>query len=193
MAQSDQNLVFSSAQAISSGAGSVASTNFLDLATGTAIANSPGTFTAYTALPLVWGQATYFGEDLGIGVEKMPIAIYLGVAAFTGSGDTLNIQIQGAVDSGGTTYGGLTWATYDESGTIALSLLTANAKVYSPWFPHRKIAASGTNGSLPRFLQLNYLIAGGSTLAGTIQFAGFVQTRDDNDVGNYGSGFTVGA
>lgn len=191
MAQSDVNLIFSSAQALTA---SAASTNFLDLATGTAIPNT-SSFTAYTALPLVWGANStnlYFGEDLGIGPQKMPVGIYSGATNFA-TATSLNIQFQGAVDSGGTSYGGLTWNTYDESGTIITSLLTANSLLYGPWFPLRKIAAAATNGSMPRFLQLNYVVAGSNFSNATIQFAGFLQTRDDSPVGFYGSGFVVGA
>ena len=191
MAQSDINLIFASAQAITATA---ESQNYIDLATGTAIANSAA-FTAYTALTLVWGANStnlYFGEELGVGPEKLPLAVYSGAAAFA-TGTSLNIQFQGAIDSGGTTYGSLTWLTYSESGTLITALLTASVGLWKEYFPHRKIAAAGANGQLPRFLQLNFVVAGSNFSAGSIAFAGFEQTRDDNAVGFYGSGFAVGA
>jgi hypothetical protein len=190
MAQSDVNLIFAQAQAITATAPSA---NYLDLATGTAIATGAA-YTASSALNLVWGANStnqYFGEDLGIGPEKLPLAIYSGSVAFA-TGTSLNIQFQGAVDNGGTTYGGLTWATYSESGTIITSLLTASVGIWKEYFPHRKVAAAGTNGSLPRFLQLNFVVGGSNFTAGSIAFAGFVQTRDDNADGFYGGGFVVG-
>jgi hypothetical protein len=193
MAQSDINLMFVQSAAPQTITATAPSAYYLDLATGTAIATG-GAYTASSALPLVWGaNATnlYFGEDLGIGPEKLPLAIYSGSAAFA-TLTSLNIQFQGAVDNGGTTYGGLTWATYSESGTIVTALLTANAALWKEYFPHRKIAAAGTNGSLPRFLQLNFVVAGSNATTGSINFAGFLETRDDNPTGNYGGGFTVG-
>lgn len=188
MAQSDVNLIFSSAQAITATAPSA---NYVDLAQGLVIA----TGAAYpTSLNLVYGANStnqYFGEDLGIGPEKLPLAIYSGSTAWA-TGTSLNIQFQGAVDNGGGTYGGLTWNTYSESGTIVTALLTASIGIWKEYFPHRKVAAAGTNASLPRFLQLNYVVAGSNYTNATIAFAGFLETRDDNPTGNYGGGFVVG-
>jgi hypothetical protein len=188
MAQSDQNLIFSQGQTITATA---ASTNAYDAATGTSFTT---TFTAANALALTWGGASVFGEDLGIGAEKLPVAIYTGSVAFA-TLTSLNIQYQGAVDTGGSTTArsGLTWVTAEETSPIAVALLTASIKIPAPYWPHRGAWAAATNGSLPRFYQINYVVAGSNATTGSIAFAGIVQTRDDNPVGFYGSGFAVGA
>ena len=193
MAQSDINLMFVQSGAPQTITATAPSAYYLDLATGTAIATA-GAYTPSPQLPLVYGANStnlYFGEDLGIGPEKLPLAIYSGSTAFA-TGTSLNIQFQGAVEEGDGTYASLVWATFSESGTIVTSLLTANAALWKEYFPHRKIAAAATNGSLPRFLQLNFVVAGSNYTTGAINFAGFLETRDDNPTGQYGGGFVVG-
>lgn len=189
--QTDFNLIFTGgqfpAQAVTNA--NVRSQGILDLATGLMIDSNVAT--TYAASPMTTGNASVFGEDLGIGDEKLPLAVYLGASFAGGTGTSLNIAIQGAVDASGGTYpanlSGLTWTTYAESGTQAKAGLTANAKFPMPDWPHRAIAAA-----MPRFISLLYIEAGTLSI-GTIAFAGFVLQRNDNPVGQYPSGFTVSA
>lgn len=163
------------------------STGVLDLAAGAMLDTS--TVTTYAACPMIIGNATVFGEDLGIGDEKLPLAVFLGGTNWAG-GTSLNIAIQGAVDASGGTYpanlSGLTWTTYAESGPQLTAQLLANRKFPMPDWPHRAIGAA-----LPRFIRLLYDVTGTFSGGGSIAFAGFVLQRPDNPVGQYPSGFTV--
>lgn len=185
MAQSDVNLIFSSGQAITATA---ASTGYYDAAEGLMLTGN------YTN-PLtdqVWGTAAVFGSELGVGDEKLPFLVYTGSTAWT-TGTSVNIAIQCAVDpNSGNTRGGLTFVTAIESGAIITSLLTAYTKIWAPWWPHRAAFAAATNGSVPRFYQINYTVAG-SNFATAAVTAAVAQTRDDNPGIYYGPGFTVGA
>jgi hypothetical protein len=92
----------------------------------------------------------------------------------------------------GNTRGGLTFVTAVESGVIITALLTAYTKIWAPWWPHRAAFAAATNGSVPRFYQINYTV-GGSNFGTAAITAAVAQTRDDNPAIFYGPGFTVGA
>lgn len=142
------------------------------------------TYPLQATVPMTIGSASIFGEDLGIGSQRLELAVYLGTV-FAG-GTSLNIAIQGAIDNGGGTFAGLTWVTYAESGAQPLANLLANEKFPMPDIPHRAIAQN-----LPRFLRLSYIPAGTFT-GGTVAFAGMVLQRNDNPVGKYPGGFSVG-
>ena len=171
MAYLDNQLTFSSGQAITTTA---ASTNVIDLAglgSGTTVTN-------------IIGNASVFGEDIGIGsgVYRPKILVTVGTA-FAG-GTSLNVQLQGAPDNGSGSPG--TYVTYDESGAVVTASLTANQVI----FRVDVAAIQPANGPLPRFLRLNYTVVGTYT-AGTIAFAGIVLDRQDWSAGMYPSGFAV--
>lgn len=156
----DQQLQFSSAQAITATA---ASTNFLDLETGEKLT------TTFTPSPdLIDGNVTYFGEDLGIGRGKGTprIIVNTGAAAFL-TGTSLQIAFRGAPVNNTAFASGLrsdlTFAVYIETGAIAVALLTAYARLASFDWPKRKIGEE-----LPRFVDLNYTVAGSDFTAGTL-------------------------
>jgi len=186
MAQTDINLIFTggntgSAQAITSS--TVISTGIYDLATG--LMNTGST---YATSPINDGNATYYGEDLGIGPKRLMMYAAIGTA-FAG-GTSLNIAIQAAVDTQGSgNFSGLTFQTIAETGAIPLANLTAsNSYIPLPDIPRR---AAGQK--LYRFLQLAYIPVGTFT-AGTISFAGMVSERPDFQTGPaYAGNFTVGA
>lgn len=188
--QTDSNALFvggitGSALAITSAA--VRSTGILDLATGL-----QNTGTTYAADPLITGNASVFGEDLGIGARRLEFLASI-ATAFVG-GTSLNIAIQGAVDASGGTYpanfSGLTWTTYAETGAIPLAVLGGTAPfgfIQLPDWPHRQISAN-----LPRFISLLFTPVG-TFSAGAIGFAGYFMPAFRNAVGKYPSGFSVGA
>ena len=179
--QTDSNLVFVASGSPQAILGVTVNTNPLDLAQGTIVtgANYP------TSLSLTFGNATYFGEDLGIGYGRLPLAVWTG-AAFAG-GTSLNIQIQGAVDNGGGTVAGLTFNTYAESGAQPLANLGANLEFPMPDWPQAAIKLAN-----PRFIRLAFVPVGTFT-AGTIAFAGFALQRPSLNIGSYPSAFSVGA
>ena len=193
--QSDVNLVFvgpslaTTSIAITSAA--VGSTGILDMAAGTMLDTT--SVTTYAKCPMTIGNASVFGEDLGVGPWRLTPFVTIGTA-FTTGGTSLNVAWQGAVDASGGTYpaniSGLTWTTYAETGAITTATLIAagaNAKIPTPDWPHRAIQAA-----LPRFIRLLFTPVG--TLAtGTISFAGLVMPRADSPVGLYPSGFSVGS
>lgn len=185
--QTDSNALFvggitGSALTITSSA--VRSTGILDLATGLM-----NTGTTYAAAPLTIGNASVFGEDLGVGPHRLEFLAAIG-AAFT-VGTSLNIAIQGAVDAASGTYpanlSGLTWQTYGETGAVPVASLTVNGIIRLPDWPHRQIA-----DALPRFISLLFTPVG-TFSTGTIAFAGYFMPSYANPVGKYPSGFSVGA
>jgi hypothetical protein len=99
-------------------------------------------------------------RDLGT-TEDLIVSVY-GQAAFTG-GTSLNIQFQGAPDSGSGTPG--TYVTYAETGAIPLANLTANVKLWQIDWPHRLVPVTGN--AFPRYVRLNYVVVGTMT-AGTV-------------------------
>lgn len=179
----DNNLVFSSSLTLTTD--STTNSYVLDLATGQML-----TGTTYTVTPnLSYGNATYFGEDMGIGDVAIPIFVNIGTAFTTGNAATLNVQVAGGPQAGvtGTISSDVTFAVYVETGAIAASLLTANANI-KLYYPHRKVGAS-----LPRFIRLQYALATGQWTAGTINMAAIVLNRDDWASGLYPSNFVVAA
>jgi len=152
----DQNLVFSSAQAITATADS---TNTYDILNGALITTSGGT---YTVPPnSIIGNATYFGEDLGGGRGLGTPS----VVGFTGSGTpavatSLTVALQGAPDNGGGTLAGLTFTTYIQTGAIPLASILASIRLFEFDLPKRQVGLG-----LPRFIKLNYAV-GGSNFTG---------------------------
>jgi hypothetical protein len=144
------------------------STNILDLL-GLGVGVNP------TGLA-IWGAATNFGADLGVGQFRTELEVAVGTAATTANSATLNIQFQGAPDPGaGGNWTPTTWTTYAETGAISAANLSANQVVARfPWLP-----AFPANAR-PRFLRLNFVTATSTNFtAGTIAFALVTIVRDD--------------
>jgi hypothetical protein len=133
------------------------------------------------------GTRTLFGEDLGVG-ESPLLDVVMGIAAATANAATLNVQFQGAVDTGAA--GGYlpgAWITLVETGPLAAAALTAGAVIAR--FPFAMAVPPGT---LPRFLRLNFaLLAATNFSAGSIAFATVTKVRDDWTVGYAAKGFVV--
>jgi hypothetical protein len=122
------------------------------------------------------GNATVFGEDIGVGGTgpQPTLIVSVGTAFVTANSGTLNVQLQAAVDTAVTFQPG-TWITLVETGAIAASNLTAGEILarydMPPAFPP---------GTLPRYLRLNFSTATGTSFsAGTIAFAYPTYVRDD--------------
>jgi hypothetical protein len=184
LAQGDQNLIFSAAQAITA---SAASTNVYDMAQG--ITTETGTYqtNAAAGLPLTFGNATYFGEDLGIGHHRLKLGAWVGAAAFA-TLTSLQVSWQGAPDNGGGTIAGLTFTTYASGPVIPVASLTANQIIPLPDWP---FDPPFQNNPPPRFIRLFYTVAGSNATAGAIT-AGVFNALSYNRIGAYPSGFSVG-
>jgi hypothetical protein len=155
----DKNIQLSNAQAITSTA---VSTNTIDLLLGTAIASS-GAYTAQGSTNTIIGNASTFGEDIGLGRGKgTPVFVGNTGGANFGGGTSLQVQVRGAPDNSSGTVGGLSFAVYAQTDTIAQALLVANTNIFTIDWPIRKIGQA-----MPRFIQLNYVVVGPFN-AGTI-------------------------
>lgn len=162
MGMLDAALQFSSAQAITA---SAQSTNFYDQLTGQMLTST------YTLAPsAVWGnanEATYFGEDLGIGKGPGTPRVVVETGTVFATLTSMQIAFQGATqasDSGQTgNRSSLTFVTYIETDAIAVALLVANTRIASFDWPMRK-----TGQGLPRFVQLDYVVAGSNATSGTV-------------------------
>jgi hypothetical protein len=181
MALQDQNLVLSSAQAVTA---SAVSTNCYDILNGVLIATSGGT---YTVPPnSIIGNATYFGEDLGLGrgVGTPTIEVFSGTGT-PAVATSLQVALQGAPDNGGGTISGLTFVTYIETGAIPLANILASIRVCAFDLPRRQ-----SGNALPRFLQLDYIVAGsnftGLTVTGYINLGG---TSAQTSLGQYAANY----
>jgi hypothetical protein len=189
MGMLDASLQFSAAQAITVTA---QSTNFYDALTGQSLTT---TFTP-TPTGAIWPvNETYFGEDLGIGKGAGTPRILVEVGTAFATLTSLQIQFQGA-PLNNTAFGNglrssLTFVTYIQTDTIALSLLTANTRIASFDWPMRKAPATI---ALPRFYQLNYVVAGSTETTGTVNAD---VTLGDEDaqatLQQYGSNYHVAA
>jgi len=172
----DLNLLFSNNQAITVTA---PSTNVIDLQGGLAINK---------------GVGTVFGEDIGRGdgVAIPKVAAFVTTAFTAGGAATLQVQLQGAVDTGAGEPAGTpsTYVTYAETPAAGLALanLSLGKKFAALDWPQVQPDSSAL---LPRYLRLNYIVATGPMTAGAV-FAGLVLQRADNNVGDYPGGFTVG-
>ncbi len=181
MALQDQNLVLSNAQTITA---SAVSTYTYDILNSALIATSGGTYTVPPNSTI--GNATYFGEDLGLGRGKGTPQ----VEVFSGTGTpavatSLQIALQGAPDNGGGTIGGLTYVTYIETDAIPLASILASMRLAAFDFPRRRVGQA-----LPRFIQLDYIVGGsnftGLTVTSYINLGG---TSAQTSLGQYPSNY----
>lgn len=185
MGMLDAALQFSAAQAITATA---QSTNFYDQLTGQLLT------TTYTPTPgnVIWPVTeTYFGEDLGIGKGLGTPRVLVNVGTAFATLTSLQIQFQGAPENSTSHTSGnrsdLVFATYIQTDAIAVALLTVNTRIASFDWPMRK-----TGQALPRFVQLNYVVAGTNASAGTL--TSDVTLGDDdatNTLQQYGRNFSV--
>lgn len=179
----DQNLVFSDGQAITATA---ASTGTYDIEEGLMKT------TTFTKVPnAIIGNATYFGEDLGLGRGKGSPT----VSVFSGSGTpitatSLQIGIQGAPMNPTALASGnvsdLTFTVYVETPAILLASILASSRLAEIALPRR----SPPGVAMPRFLSLLYTV-GGSNFSGlTVSaFMNLGDTSAQTTMGQYASNF----
>ena len=172
----DNGLTFSSAQAITATA---ASTSIVDL-TG---------FGSTFAPNLTFG-GTVYGADMGVGdgMAVPKIACFVGTTFLTLT--SLTVSAQFAVDNGSNSPG--TYQTYAETGAIPVAALTAGANIGTfdlPKAPEGDLAQY----PLPRFMRLEYTVAGSNATAGTVN--AFIAIQRDSQLAGrqYGSNFVVAA
>lgn len=134
---------------------------------------------------VIIGNASTFGEDLGIGdgftVPKLQVSV--GTAFLTGASATLTLQWQFAEDDGTGNPG--SYQTFVETPAMTAAQLAANTIIarldFPPAFP---------DTFRPRFHRLR-LVPSAAFTAGTIAFAGIVPVRDDLSNKQAASNFTV--
>lgn len=155
----DINLQFSAAQAITATA---ASTYAYDQESGLKFT------TAFTNPSDIIGNATYFGEDLGLGRGKGTPKI-VGTTGPTNwaTGTSLRVQFEGAPDNvtahASLARSDLTFVPYIATDLILTALLLASTRIFSLDWPKRKVGQAP-----PRFVQLNYIVAGSNFATATI-------------------------
>lgn len=124
-------------------------------------------------------------RDLGIGDgEAIPkIACFIGTSVTTANTTaSIFLRFQGSTDS-------TNWTTYVQSGPLTTASLTAGTSVFMVDIPPVPAGVA-----LPTYYRMFFDIeqAGGTATisAGTI-LSGVVLSRDNNNVGQYASGFSV--
>ncbi len=139
----DFNLALSNAQAITTTA---VSTSTYDILQGLALASVGGTYAVGTPNNVI-GNATFYGEDLGIGSGPGEPRIVVSSGSGTPTGGTsLQIVMQGAVDNGGGTIAGLTFVPYIQTRAIPSASILAGSRIASISFPKREVGQA-----FPRF------------------------------------------
>ncbi len=187
MGMLDASLQFSNAQAITATA---ASTNFYDQLTGQLLT------TTYTPTPtgVIWPVTeTYFGEDLGLGKGLGTPRVMVATGTVFATLTSMQVQFRGAPENVTSHASGLrsdlTFAIYIETDAIPLAALTANTLIASFTWPTRQVGKA-----LPRFIDLNYVVAGSNATTGTLNAD--VTLGDDDAAGTlqqYGRNYTVAA
>src|SRR5215813_13571444 len=156
----DNYLLFSNGQSLTQGAGSVDSTNIIDLGVG--MANPPYT-TGGLASPPFTGHLPPFASgggarDIAVGDDPMLKIFVECLVAFVG-GTSVSVAVAGAPDNGNGAAGSFT--TMATGPTVLLAALVAGARVCEIDVPR---PAPGQ--AMPRFLKLVYTTAGTFTGAG---------------------------
>jgi hypothetical protein len=145
--------------------GSVQSPNTIDIL-GSGVGTAP--------VGQIIGNRTVFGSDVGIGGIRAQFEVLVTTAFTSGGAATLNIQYQGAIDTGAAgNYQPGTWTTLEETGPIALATLALNAKLARYDF-----APSLPENFMPRYLRLNFVIGTAVFTAGQV-LAPVTLIRDD--------------
>lgn len=107
-------------------------------------------------------------RDMGIGDSpSLKVRVLVTTPLVSGGATTLQVQFQGSTDN-------VTYTTYAESAAIAKAALVQGAHVFDIDVPRTQ-----PGGALPRYLQLNYVVATGPFTAGAVT-AGIVLGPDDN-------------
>lgn len=149
----DNTLIFSSAQAITSTANA---TNLYDI-TGAGSGNAP---------TMIGGNAGVIGADMGAGDgEAIPYVVMNVVQAFvSGGGATLTVSLQAAPDNGSNVAGSYT-VLYQSAAFTAANLALGETLL----FPIPPRALSGVPGeALPRFYQVVYTVGTSTFSAGKV-------------------------
>jgi hypothetical protein len=144
---------------------------------------------AGTAPANIIGNATVFGQDVGVGGDQAELNVVVGTGFVTGDSATLNVEFQAAPDQGAA--GGYepgTWQTLIESGPLTAAQLTAGQVIFRTKFP----PAFPANLN-PRFLRLLFVTPSGEQFsAGTINSAIPTMVRDDQANKFAAANFKVG-
>ena len=130
-----------------------------------------------TAPQNIWGNAAVIGADFGIGDNRLLIESLVGTAFATGTAATLNVQFQGAPDTGvGGGYAAGAWQTYSETGQLTAAQLTSGYAIRMD-YPAAVLA-----NARPRFIRPFYIVLAATTFtAGTIAAAVMSGSRDDQN------------
>ena len=178
MALQDQNLVLSSAQAIT---GTAQSTYAYDILNGNTLAVASGAYTTNAQI----GNATYFGEDLGLGrgVGTPAIEVFSG-SGTPASATSLQIAAQGAPDAGTGNTSGVTYVINIQTQVMLLASILASIRLAAFDFPRR------TPGlSMPRFIALDYVVNGSFTGLTVTAYINLGGTSAQSTLGQYASNY----
>ena len=175
----DQNLVLSTAQAITATA---QSTFAYDMLTGNTLAVASG---AYTTNSII-GNASVFGQDLGLGrgVGTPSVEVFSG-AGTPGAATSLQIALQGAPDAGTGNTSGVTYTAYIETAAIPLASILSSSRLAAFDLPRRQVKSA-----LPRFYALNYIVVGANFTGLTVNaYINLGETSAQDTLGQYASNY----
>lgn len=144
----------------------VAASNVIDIL-GSGVGTPPAN--------IIGVQNALFGSDTGEGSNRPLIQAVVGTAFVTANGNTLQMLIQGAPDTGAA--GGYqpgAWQTYAASPVLTAAQLTAGQDIRMDW------PSAFPDNATPRYLRVAFQNAAGETFtAGSIAYVITTMARDD--------------
>lgn len=173
----DNLLTFDLNSSLAIAVGSQVSANVLDLGVASGVPSSAS-----------GGGA----RDIGIGDDPaLKLLIQVTTTFTSGGAGTLAIALQGAIDNGAGAPAG--FSTWYSTPAYALATLVAGTRLYDSDFPRPPAGIA-----IPRFLRVNYTVAGATMTAGNVS-SYIVLDRDDQiykstvnqTQGGYPAGVTV--
>lgn len=165
--------------------------------TGQNLAQVVGTYNSTNVIdfggPAIPALANLQGaRDMGIGDSPALKMMVLVTTTFTSGGaGTLQIALQGAPDNGSGAPG--SYSTWWTSPAYALATLNAGSRLYDMDFPRPPDGIS-----IPRFVRLNWIIAGATMTAGVgaayivlDRYDQVYQSTDNSIAGGYPAGIYI--
>lgn len=142
-----------------------------------------------TAPANIIGNATVFGEDIGVGGGQVnpTFDVVIGTAFVTGDAATMTVQLQASADTGAPGYTPSSWITILQSPAYTAAQLTTDKVIFRFDFP-----PTFPDNLEPRFYRLLFTTPSGTQFsAGTIKFAYPTYVRDDQANKNAAANYVV--
>lgn len=145
----------------------------------------PGTLITATAastnvLDMLQPRDMNIGGNIGM---DMHWEVFISAAFTAGGAATMQVQSQGSSDN-------VNWFILAETDAIPVARLAINSRIVCP-LGQQQLQEIGAGGGIPRYYRLNYVVATGPMLTGTIEADLVVSAPQMNNPPTYPPGITV--